>query len=199
VTPTASPTPTVTATPGAPAGGCAPEPLLACTRPLRAESGVLALKDRTPDKNDSVSWRWSRGPIVPKAEFGDPLSTTSYRLCVYDVGANLVLGAAAPAGGICNAKTKRACWRAVRRGFTYRNPDRALGALQSLDLREGLTVNAARIAVRGRGALLAMRNPQSLTLPLTVQLQASNGACFGSTYSRPIKRQSTKAFLDDAD
>jgi hypothetical protein len=168
-------------------------------RPLRADSGPLALKDRVDDKDDSVSWRWSRGPVVTKAEFGDPLTVTSYRLCIYDGANGLVLGAAAPAGGICNAKTKRACWRSVKRGFTYRNADRAHGPLQSLDLRDGAAVNAARIAVRGRGALLAMRNPQTLGLPLTVQLQASSGACWASTYSAPTRRLSAKAFLDSAD
>jgi hypothetical protein len=189
----------VTATPGASASACAPEPLAGCTRPLRAESGPLSLKDRAPDKNDGVAWRWSRGPVVTKAEFGDPLTATSYRLCVYDATNGLVLAATAPAGGICNPRTKRACWRSVKRGFAYRNSDRALGPLQALDLRDGASVNAARIAVRGRGALLAMPNPETLTLPLTVQLQASTGGCWASTYSAPSRRHSTKAFLDNAD
>jgi hypothetical protein len=159
----------------------------------------LALKDRPSDKNDSLTWRWSRGPVVTKAEFGDPLGSTSYQLCVYDGAAELALSAAMPAGGICNAKTKRPCWRSPRRGFSYRNPDRVAGAIQSLDLREGPITGTARIALRGRGPLLGMRNPQTLTLPLTVQLQASNGGCWESLYSPPVGRQSAKSFVDSAD
>jgi hypothetical protein len=137
--------------------------------------------------------------VVPKAAFGDPLGATGYRVCVYDGASTPVLGVAIPAGGICNARTKRSCWKAVRRGFAYRNSDRALGAIQSLDLREGLTDNAARIALRGRGPLLGMPSLPSLTLPLTVQLQATNGECWESSYSAPTSRRSAKSLVDSAD
>jgi hypothetical protein len=170
-----------------------------CQRAIRPDGGKLTLTDRTPDKNDGVAWRWSRGAAVPRSAFGDPLTATSYRLCVYDGASALALHAGMPAGGICNPKTKRACWRTVRKGFTYRNSDRAAGAIQSLDLREGLTDNAARIALRGRGPLLAMPNLASLTLPLTVQLQATNGGCWESFYSPPASRQSIKSLVDKAD
>jgi len=136
---------------------------------------------------------------VPKTAFGDPLTTTGYRVCIYDGAPMPVLGVVVPPGGICNARTKRACWKAVRHGFSYRNSDRVLGAIQSLDLREGLTENAARIAVRGRGPLLGMPSLPTLTLPLTVQLQATNGECWESSYSAPTSRRSGKSLVDSAD
>jgi hypothetical protein len=170
-----------------------------CQRAIRPDGGKLTLTDRTPDKNDGVSWRWSRGAAVPRSAFGDPLTATSYRLCIYDGASALALEAGMPAGGICNPKTKRACWRPVRKGFSYRNPDRAAGAIQSLDLREGLKDDAARIALRGRGPLLAMPSLTSLALPLTVQLQATNGACWESLYSPPAARQTLKTFIDKAE
>ena len=131
--------------------------------------------------------------------FGDPLSTTSYRFCVYDASSSVVLGVPIPAGGICNAKTKKPCWRTVRKGFAYRNADRAAGAIQSFDLREGATDNAARVALRGRGPLLGMPGLATLTLPLTVQLQSTDGVCWESVYSPPAMRQSVKTLVDRAD
>jgi hypothetical protein len=157
------------------------------------------LKDRVPDKNDGLAWRWSRGPAVLKAEYGDPLATTGYAICVYDAGGGLVVDAAAPAGGICHARTKRPCWKSNRRGFAYRNPDREAAPIQAIDLREGASEGKARIAVRARGPLLGLPNLQTLALPLQVQLQASSGLCFEASYSPPARRQSAKSFVARAD
>jgi len=199
-TPTETPTPvpsaTATATP-LPAVGCGSQPLVGCHRALRPDGGTLTLKDRVPDKSDSLAWRWSRGPALAKADFGDPLATTAYRVCIYDGAPSLILGVTVPAGGICNPKTNRPCWKSPKRGFSYRNPNPAAGALQSLDLREG-TSTTARIALRGRGPLLAMPSLTALSAPLVVQLQSSDGACWESTYSPPV-RQSAKSFVDKAD
>jgi hypothetical protein len=211
VTATLLPTATATATPTGTAtnqptplstpvvAGCAAAPRIDCRRSLRADGGRLSLRDGTPDTRDGLGWRWSRGPVTPKAEFGDPLATTDYRFCVYDGTSELVLALAAPAGGVCNPKTGKRCWTARRNGFSYRQRDPARNGLQTIDLREGLKDGAARIAVSGRGALLAMPNPATLPLPLTVQLQAGNGGCWESIYSSPASRQSVKRFLDDAD
>ena len=169
-----------------------------CRRALKADGGRIALTNRTPDKGDGVSWRWSRGAAVPRSAFGDPLTSASYAFCVYDA-TSVVLDVPIPAGGICNARTKKPCWRAVRKGFAYRNGDRAAAAIQSLDLREGATDNVARVAIRGRGPLLAMPDLAAVTLPLTVQLQATNGECWEALYSPPATKQSVKSLVDRAD
>jgi hypothetical protein len=181
------------------AAGCAAQPLPDCRRALRAESGKLSVRDRAPDLKDGINWRWSRGPRTPKADFGDPLTTTAYRFCVYDGTATRVLALEAPAGGICDAKRNKACWRARKRGFSFRQTNPARNGLRSLELREGLKDSAARLSAIGRGPLLALPNPQTLVLPLVVQLQASNGLCFESSYSAPVNRQTAKRFLDQAD
>jgi hypothetical protein len=191
--------PSVTATPASETTACTAQPMLGCRRALRRDGGSLTLTDRTPDKNDGIAWRWSRGGPVPRSAFGNPLATTSYGFCVYQDGGTLALGAAIPAGGVCNARTKRACWRAMRHGFSYRNADRTKGAIQSLDLREGAKDNAARVAIRGRGPLLGMPSLGAVTLPLTVQLQSSVGTCWEATYSSPATRHSAKSLVDRAD
>ena len=136
---------------------------------------------------------------MPKADFGDPLTATAYRFCVYDGTSSLVLGLSAPAGGICNAKTNRPCWRDRRHGFSYRQRDAAVSALQKLDLREGTIDGTARVGVGGRGALLVPPNPETLVMPVTVQIQASNGLCVESRFSDPVSRRSRKLFTDHAD
>lgn len=178
---------------------CPAQPMLGCRRALRPDGGTLALTDRTPDKNDGVAWRWSRGPIVLRSAFGNPLATTFYRLCLYEAGGSLALGVTVPAGGVCGGRTKRPCWRVTRHGFSYRNPDRAAGAVQILDLREGAKENLARLAIRGRGPLLGMPSLGTLTLPLGVQLQSSDGACWEASYSPPPRRQSAKSLVARAD
>ncbi len=120
-------------------------------------------------------------------------------MCLYDGTAAPVLAVTIPPGGICNLKSKRACWKNARRGFSYRNSDRTLGGIQVLDLRDGLTENAARIALRGRGPLLGMPSLLGLGSPLTLQLQASNGECWESVYSTPASRRSVKSLVDKAD
>jgi hypothetical protein len=51
--------------------------------------------------------------IAKRAEFGDPLTTDAYTLCLYD-GTGLLAGLTADAGGSCTGKP---CWRSRTNGF----------------------------------------------------------------------------------
>src|SRR6185369_5003447 len=91
VTPT-PPAPTVTATPtGVPtpvptAGGhlCGDAPRSGCLAPVKSRGALLTItKGASPDK-DRIQWKWAKGPLVAKADFGIPLSATDYELCIYD-------------------------------------------------------------------------------------------------------------------
>jgi hypothetical protein len=152
--------------------GCGPSPLAGCKQPrasrLRLHAGAARAKD-------SLAWFWTRGAAT-RADFGDPTTATDYRLCVYDHADTtpaLVLEAAVPAGGACDGKP---CWRHRRAGFRFKSKDLAGDGVAQIDLAPGREGKAA-IAVKGRGANLP--SPAlPLTLPVRVQLRASNGSCW---------------------
>src|SRR5262249_49530936 len=91
--PTHTATPTVAATPTVGPTGCPLVPRAGCKRPVTANKSQLQLRDRTPDTKDALNWRWTKGAPTTMAELGDPTTTTSYDLCIYDTTRGLVLTA----------------------------------------------------------------------------------------------------------
>ena len=161
-----------------------------CRRPIGA-GGALTLSNRARDRNDALAWRWDRGPAVATSDFGDPLTVTAYRFCVYDAAGKLVIGAGVPPGGVCNAKTGSPCWHGRRLGFAYRNFDVARSAIRSIDLHGGAAAGAARITLRGRGALLALPRLRDLALPLRAQLAVDGGGCWEAENTPTINESRT--------
>jgi hypothetical protein len=118
--------------------------------------------------------------------FGDPLTTDTYTLCVFDESTattRLLLAARIPPGGTCG---KRACWVGVGRprgskGFRYADTKGTTHGITAVTLTPGIT-GKAKLSVRGRGAGLELM-PLPAPVPLRVQLEASSGACFDARYA----------------
>jgi FG-GAP-like repeat/Bacterial Ig-like domain len=173
---------------------CATTPL-PCRTPFVPRRSTLAITDATLSKRDALRWTWPKGAATTKADFGDPTTADGYDLCIYD-GGTLVLGAAAPAGGVCPAKR---CWKNRRTGFDYADRVRTPNGLAAIALRAGAN-GKARVAVSGKGAALPLPNLTTLAGPLDVQLQRRNGgACFGARYSAPFAKQTRAKLADKAD
>src|SRR5262249_19081081 len=74
-----------------------------CKKPTVIGSPLAIGEGDSPSRNKIV-WKWLRGELTDVADFGDPRTTTSYTLCVYDQdnaafgGLRLMLSATAPAG-----------------------------------------------------------------------------------------------------
>jgi hypothetical protein len=163
---------------------CAPAPRTGCRRPTVSRGASILIRDRTPDSFDQLAWKWGKGAATSKTDFGDPLTTTGFRLCVYDgIGGTpaLELSAAAPPGGICAGKP---CWKESAAAFTYGNATLLPDGLRKMLLKAG-AAGAAKIGVRGSGANLRLP-ALSFTPPVNVQLQATNGQCWDAVYSTPI-------------
>jgi len=144
---------------------------------------------RSPDVDkSSVAWKWQKGAVTTMADFGDPLTTTAYGLCIYDGNANLVATAAIPAGGTCNAKSPRPCWRASRNGYRYVDRDLTPAGIQQLTLRAGVA-GKAQIGLKGRGALLDTPDLPIQNLPVRVQLVNAAGQCWEASYSTTLRNQ----------
>jgi hypothetical protein len=166
------------------AAGCALVPVAGC-RAAAAGGAALVAKNKKNDARDTLVWRW-RGAATTKADLGDPVGATDYRLCLYDA-AGLRYAAALPASGSCGGKT---CWKATKTGFRYRNPPLVPDGVAALMLKSG-GEGKARIALQTRGAALRLALP--FAPPVTVQLVREDGApCWDATYSAPAKSTATK-------
>jgi hypothetical protein len=51
--------------------------------PPAPQKASLQIKDASTDSSDRVSWKWVKGDATTTAEFGDPLATHDYALCVF--------------------------------------------------------------------------------------------------------------------
>ncbi|MCC6848025.1 MAG: LamG domain-containing protein [Deltaproteobacteria bacterium] len=186
-----TPTPVMTPTPT-----CGNAPRAGCRTPAVAAKAFVQIKDRTPDDKDRLTWTWARGAVTTLADYGDPLATTGYLLCLYD-GAGLVSTATIPAGGMCG---RAPCWKAAATSVRYKSRDFTPTGIESLTLKQGLAPGKAQIRARGRGALLDMPALGTLTSPLRVQLSNDLGICWEATYSFPPALKLVPAeFKDRAD
>jgi len=173
-----------------PVAACGPAPASGCRLPIVAGKATLQVTDKSPDTKDRLQWKWQKGAAAV-ADFGDPTTTTGYGLCVYDGSGALISDAAIPAGGTCNAKSPRPCWRASRSGFRYVDRDLTPAGVQQLTLRAGVAGNA-QIGLKARGPLLATPDLPVTTLPIRVQLTSTAGQCWEATYSTTLRNQDDK-------
>jgi hypothetical protein len=155
------------------------------------------------DSSDTFSWRWLKGAATPAAVFGDPLATDDYTLCVFDESTaqpRLLLGTTIPAGGTCGRKP---CWSGLGRprgakGFRYANAKGGPGGITALTLVPGIA-GKAKVTVRGKGAALDLP-PLPAPVPLRVQLEAANGACFDAAYAAAgVRKNDAARFKAKAD
>jgi hypothetical protein len=153
------------------------------------------LRLRARGEASKLEWVWNAGSATTAADFGNPLSTDDYTLCVFDgtqPAPHLLFSASAPTGSTCGAKP---CWRAVgdptgRAGFAYRGRSPfSSGGLSRMRLRPGRS-GRAKIAVQGRGSNLALPSPLLVAPPVTVQMQAGSGQCWEATYVTPQTQSS---------
>lgn len=168
-------------------GVCPAVPRAAC----RAAGQVkLTIRNGVDNAQDKIVWAWSRGEPTRPADFGNPLASTGYSLCLWNA-AGLVFGIDLPPGGVCGDKP---CWSSEPGvGWRFHDSARATG-IQSLRLA-GSTSARAKISVAGRGPQLP--DPAlPLGLPATVQLLRDDaGICFEGVVTSAAVRSNTPAEL----
>jgi hypothetical protein len=161
----------MTPCPATPRGGCA-----------SATKAALVVKDNAKSQKDALVWSWQGGPVTAD-ELGSPLGVTGYTLCFYDGASSLRLDAALPPAGTCAGK---ACWKAKKTGFAYKDKERTADGVTGAMLRAG-AAGKARMVVKAKGTLVV---PPSLplVLPARVQLLRIDGtACWEATFVRAKK------------
>jgi hypothetical protein len=188
-TATGTATPTTTNTPS---GICPVTPQPGCQAPATFKKRL-----RINDKRDIVTWRWRTSGNVPLADFGDPLNTSDYSLCVYAGAApTRVMELKAPAGGTCGSKP---CWKSRgAKGFRYRDKDKTPSGIVRLVLRTK-EAPLSDIVLRARGANIPFP-ALPLTPPVIAQLIKSDGPeCWQSVYSAPPVKNNSQVYQDKND
>jgi hypothetical protein len=149
-----------------------------------------------PDKN-RLQWKYTPGATTPKADFGSPLSDTSYQFCIWEevVGdPRLAKSYTIPAGGTCGTQP---CWKESSSGFKDSDKTHASDGISGLMLKQGLAPGKSKIILSGKGANLPIP-----VLPLVqgpnviMQLSASTGVCWETRYAAPAFRNQPDQFRD---
>jgi hypothetical protein len=200
-TPTATPTVAPTgATPSpTPNGGslCGDAPRSGCRKPIMPKGSLLSIKKGTTPSKDRLQWKWAKGELTAKGDFGIPTETTNYELCIYDGNDDLLLSARAPAGQTCRTNELRDCWKENTKGFRYVDRDLTPDGLQQVALKAGPT-GKAQMGVKGRGANLQAPTLPLSNLPVRVQLVNGGGACWEATYTSTFQN-TAKTFKAKSD
>ncbi len=162
------------------AGSCTgTSPALGCKAPA-ANGAYLLLDDRSNDARDHLSWSWRKGAATTFADLGNPTTSTSYTVCLYDT-----------VGGVPQRRLTQSIppgprWKQFSRGFRYRDSTLGYGGIQSIVLTEG-AAGRASVQVQGRGQPLAMPSlPLQRQPNVIMQLLGDNG-CWSATYSSVIE------------
>jgi hypothetical protein len=157
--------------------GCVDGPRTNClltTAPLQAK---FQMKKKTDPTGNQVQFKWNRGMATNLTDFGAPLTTDDYALCVFAPGP--VLKTVAPAGGTCGT---RPCWKQLSiKGFSYKDSARDPLGVDKIVLKAGLS-GKAKVQIKDKGSNIPTL-PLPLSLPATIQLQSENGKCWEATFS----------------
>jgi cysteine-rich repeat protein len=176
--------------------GCPVAPIPDCRRPFLSGKAQIQMKKNAGVK-DFFKWKWLKGARTTFEEYGDPVLATYYQACIYDAS-GLRMEMTVPHGdtGPCAAKP---CWKPTGvTGYVYKDKELTPEGVQKLQLKAG-ALGKAKIQLTARGTAMNMPDLSTLTQPLTVQIQNSNGICWDAVYSSPPTLQSATQFKDKAD
>lgn len=175
---------------------CTPAPKPSCAQPGNAS---LSLKRNVlkPAKS-ALTLKWSGTTGGHALDLGDPLTTTSYALCLYhepSSGPWHAMTATAPAGGICGT---RSCWKgSPPLSFKYSDRDRTPAGIKQLQV-VATSAGTASVKLTGSGPSLPLPS-LPLSAPVTVQVQATNGTCWNAVFYDLVTRNDAATFTARAD
>lgn len=170
-------------------GACAhphaPAPM--CTAP--AAPGKSSLQ--VTANNGRAKWKWASGTATMATELGDPTTTTSYTLCLYDhaAGVSELEREASVAGGAVSFG--RPGWKATSRGFSYKDKYGLHDGILSIQLVANPTPGKSKVSFSGTVT-------PSVTLPfakapnVVVQLRNSVGGCWGASFGSAARNDAAK-------
>jgi hypothetical protein len=155
--------------------GCPGTPIAGCRNPVAPLASLLTVKEASLGGKHKLVWKWVKGAATTHADFGDPLATDAYRLCIYGGASARLLEATLPPGGTCAGKP---CWKQLGsptqpKGYKYTNKTGTAGGITGVKLVPGVD-GKAKIGLVAKGSLL-LPPPTPVTFPVRVQLSAAGG------------------------
>lgn len=170
--------------------GCTPK-VGTCTAPITPAAKLQFAHYEGDASRDKLLFNWKAGGATSLVDFGNPLTSTSYELCLFETGhpqLYLRFQAGVPAGGSCAGKP---CWKkAGSAGYTYKDKGLVLSGIDRIRLKSG-DDGKARILVGGRGANMSLQRTHFYSAPLRAEVRASNGECWSATFD-PLRYRGAK-------
>jgi hypothetical protein len=164
--------------------GCTPAPT-ACREPIAEGKAKLTLVDRSPSDKDKIIFTWTKGEATSLSDFGDPLTTDAYDLCLYEDGV-LQQGFEIPAAGTCDG---RPCWSTAGSGLSYRDKELTPDGIATVKLTPGDVDGKSKLKVTGKGTRLGLPAVSGLDQTIEIQLQRKDDArCWGATFTQPFTK-----------
>ncbi len=158
---------------------CPPAPPAGCRSSTAPGGGQLAIK------KGRLKWKWGRGQATTSADFGDPNSSATYALCLYDGagGTQPLAVLAAPAGGLCAG---RPCWRVGSKSVRYYDRGLTPDGIFKMNFKPGAD-GKAKMDLQTSGEFPLVDLPAlPLVPPVAVRLlNTDTAACWGADYSAP--------------
>ena len=173
-------------------GFCGAAPATGCMRVLMP--GKAGFRLSAKGAKGSWRWSWNFGDATTAADYGQPLTGTSYSLCVYDhVGATPVLVMNAFASPGSNWRSKGGV------KFSYSNRTPPSDGISRIRLKTGIA-GKANIKVGARGNPIDMP-PMPLVedTNVTVQFLGLHGPCWEAEYPAPAKRNTATKYDGQGD
>ena len=167
------------------AGACTgTSPAIGCKAPA-TNGAYLLLDDRSNDARDHLSWSWRKGAATTLAELGNPTTSTSYTLCLYDTVGGV------PQRRLAQTVPPGPHWKQFSRGFRYRDLTLGYGGIQSMVLTDG-AAGRASVQVQGRGQPLALPTLPLQRQPNVIVQLLNDNTCWSATYSTVVENSPTR-------
>lgn len=155
---------------------CTPAPAAGCKQPFAAgKSSLKFVQTGRTDPDDIYTWRWNFGSQTDIGDFGYPMASTGYALCIYDASVR-------PQPVVGNEAAAGSGWSSVKNGWLF--DVRGDKPLRRLVLKAGGD-GKAHILAHGDSDTVAQILP--FIAPVVVQLQNDDGTCWETTLPTPTQ------------
>jgi glucose/arabinose dehydrogenase len=161
------------AEPAAPPTACPSTPASGCIGTSKAK---LKLKNPGDASKNKLLWKWQNGPALGQSDFGNPIASTSYTLCIYGGTSNADISAGIPSSSTL--------WKTISTtGYKFKDSAAAPDGIFKALLKGG-DAGKSKLLIKGKGANLDLSGmPLNAASEVTVQLLRSDDAeCFESVF-----------------
>jgi hypothetical protein len=152
---------------------------------LAAEKASFQVKDKDGEAKDQIKWKWQKGPELVQADLGNPDTTASYSLCIYDTTADIPSLA-----GTLTVPPSTTLWQSKDpKGWKYKDKAGSGDGVTGAAFKTG-AAGKTKAQIKAKGSTVNWPVPISATeffdQDTTVKVQLVNDetpTCFDSSFS----------------